>query len=110
MSITQPRAWRSRKAAYDCLGKKEPDEPIFVLLARDSAGPSAIKVWATLWLQEISLGLRPKADRDQVTEALKIATDMEIWRRDRHQKAQHAAMKFDGEGRPISGEHARSDG
>jgi hypothetical protein len=96
---------RRRKIEYDCLAKLESDEPCFVLIGRDREAPAVIKIWATLWLQEISLGLRPEADRPQVTQALKIARDMEIWERDRRQKSEHDALKFDDRGHPTTGPH-----
>ena len=97
---------RRRKVEYDCLKKLEPDEPCFVLIGRDRASTAVIKIWATLWLQEISLGLRPESDRAQVTQALKIARDMEIWLRDRDQKRDHAATEFDDRGYAKTGQHS----
>ena len=100
---------RRRKIEYDCLAKLEPNEPCFVLIGRDRASPATIKIWATLWLQEIGLGLRPESDRPQVSEALKIARDMEIWERDRREQRQHQATTFSAEGYPTDGPHARLD-
>lgn len=102
-------ARRRRSIEYDCLSKLEPDEPCFVLIGRDRAAPASIKVWATLWLQEISLKLRPETDRAQVTQALKIARDMEIWLRDRDQRRDHQSQTFDDRGIPLTGEHARRE-
>lgn len=34
--------------AHDCYHKAEPDEPLFVLLARDKYGPTLVWLWATL--------------------------------------------------------------
>lgn len=100
---------RRHKGIYDCLDKREPDEPVFVLLGRDRASSATIKIWATLWLQEISLGLRPESDRAQITEALKIATDMELFERDRRQRREHLAMEFNSEGIPLTGQHRKLD-
>ncbi len=33
---------------YDCFAKAEPDEPMFVLLARDKHAPTLVWLWATL--------------------------------------------------------------
>lgn len=104
---------RRRKQEYDCLAKLEPGEPCFVLIGRDRASAAVIKIWAHLWMQEIALGLRPEADRAQVTEALKIAREMEIWERDRRQRREHLATEFgapnpaDGSRVPLNGPHAR---
>lgn len=103
----------ARRKQYDCLAKLEPDEPCFVLIGRDRASAAVIKVWATLWLQEIGLGLRPEEDRAQVSQALRIARDMEIWERDRRQRQEHLATEFgpaspsDGSRVPLHGQHAR---
>ena len=100
---------RRRKVEYDCLAKLEPDEPCFVLIGRDRASPAVIKIWATLWLQEIELGLRPDSDRRQVTEALNISRSMEIWARDRRERADHLAQIFASDGTPLTGPHAKKD-
>lgn len=93
----------------DVLAKAEPGEPIFPLLGRDRASPIVIKIWAHLWLQEINLGLRPESDRAQIRDALEIATQMEIWRRDGELKRKYAALEFDAQGIPTTGEHARKE-
>lgn len=98
---------RRRKVEYDCLAKLEPHEPCFVLIGRDRASAAVIKIWAHLWLQEIALGLRPEEDRTQVSQALRIARDMEIWERDRRDRAEHQATEFNHEGYPTSGQHVR---
>jgi hypothetical protein len=100
---------RTRERSLRYLDKCEPDEPVFILTGRDSASPVTIKIWCHLWLQQIAMGLRPETDRPQITEAMRIATAMEIWHRDRHQKAEHAALEFDDRGVPLTGEHARKD-
>lgn len=93
----------------DAISKAEPGEPIFPLLGRDRASPLVIKIWAHLWMQEIALGLRPESDRSQVLGALKIATEMEIWHRDRETRRKHEALTFDDRGIPMTGEHARKE-
>lgn len=42
-----------------CLSKREPEEPMFVLLGRDSAAPYAIVQWCLTRANEIRSGRRP---------------------------------------------------
>lgn len=58
---------------FDCYAKAEPDEPMFVLLARDRLGPLLVRTWAEL--QGAS------ADPKKVQEAYACADAMEVWRR-----------------------------
>jgi len=58
---------------YDCYKKAEPDEPMFVLLARDPLAPILVETWAGLrWLMN-------KADGRQVEESTKCAQAMRDW-------------------------------
>lgn len=91
----------------DCLAKAEPDEPYFVLLGRDRASPASIRIWSHLWLEAISLGIRPESDRPQVIEALGIARDMERWLENRNIRLNVEAAKMDANGYPTVGPHAR---
>jgi hypothetical protein len=65
---------------FDCYDKAQPDEPMFVLLARDPAAPSLIRRWASIRQDDIINGLRPDSDRGLVYEALVVARAMEVWR------------------------------
>ena len=58
---------------FDCYDKAEPDEPMFILLARDPLAAKLVKEWARLRAQQT--GLTPK-----VIEAHKCAEDMNRWR------------------------------
>jgi len=100
---------RTRSRSLKYLDKCEPDEPVFILTGRDRASPITIKIWCHLWLQEIGMGLRPETDRPQITEAMRIATQMEIWHRDRKLKAEHDALDYDDRGYPTTGEHRRRE-
>lgn len=100
--------------ALAILDKLEPGEEAFPLIGRDRATPIMIKMWAHLWLQEIAMGLRPETDRAQITDALRMATRIEIWQRDRRQRLEHQATEFaaplpDGSRVPASGEHAKRE-
>jgi hypothetical protein len=56
-----------------CLTKADPEEMLFVLLARDIAAPSTIRFWAK---QRVQLGLNEDNDA-KIVEALACATAME---------------------------------
>jgi hypothetical protein len=59
-----------------CYEKAEPDEPMFVLLARDKHAPQLVELWAG---QRASEGEDPA----KVEEALKCAKAMRKWRYER---------------------------
>jgi hypothetical protein len=59
---------------YDCYAAAEDDEPMFVLLARDSIAPILIQLWADI--RDMS---KPE-DIDKIAEAIGCAHDMETWR------------------------------
>lgn len=91
---------------WDCYANAEPDEPMFILLGRDRDASQAVKMWAFSRMQQIDLGIRPESDRAQVSEAMKCATEMEIWHRERENRRKTEALKFDDKGRPTTGPHA----
>ena len=67
---------------YDAYNSALPDEPMFVLLARDTGSPRIVRAWANVREGEIKTGDRPPEDRFAVAEARRIADQMEIWRQD----------------------------
>lgn len=58
---------------FDCYREAEPNEPIFVLLARDPIGPAAVRAWA---MKAHEAGHDP----DKIMEALAVAAAMDKWR------------------------------
>lgn len=60
----------------DCYHKAEPDEEIFVLLARDEAAPHAIRKWVNM---RIMFGL-DDPHSEKINEAMRCASKMEVWR------------------------------
>lgn len=66
---------------FDCYENALPDEPIFVLLARDPWAPDLIEEWAVRRMRDIVLGMRPRADLPMVDEAQKCARAMKEWRK-----------------------------
>jgi hypothetical protein len=63
-------------APFDCYANAEPDEPMFVLLARDPSAPYAIRRWAQ---RRVASGLNASTD-DQISEAFDCADAMDAWR------------------------------
>ncbi len=58
---------------FDCYANAAPDEPMFVLLARDPLAPILVRLWADL--REHAAG-----NPSKVFEARDCAIDMEKWK------------------------------
>lgn len=71
---------KSNPTAYDCYAKALPDEPMFVLLARDPSAPTLVRDWARDREHEVYADTRPESDLAMVREALECAHAMEAWR------------------------------
>jgi len=66
-------ATKNKPGEFDCYANAEPDEPMFILLARDRMAPALVRLWAAK--REFD-GENP----EKVREALRCAADMEAWR------------------------------
>jgi hypothetical protein len=66
--------------AFDCYANAEPDEPMFVLLARDPAAADLVEQWADARADLIAAGKKPATDRGMVAEARQCAIAMRRWR------------------------------
>ena len=66
---------KNNPGEYDCYANADPDEPMFVLLARDPLAPILVELWASL--REHAAGTPSK-----VKEARACALDMRKWRRE----------------------------
>lgn len=83
---------KQHPGAFDCYDHAEPDEPMFVLLARDSAAPDTVRSWAHV--REARLrnsdatctAAEVMAELDQINEARQCADAMEQWREQRDQR------------------------
>ena len=64
---------KNHPGKYDAYEKAAPDEPMFVLLARDPLAPALVSLWANLREQ---LAGNPS----KVGEARMCVTDMKRWR------------------------------
>lgn len=59
---------------HDCYRAAEPDEPMFVLLARDPDAPDLVREWARRRM------MRRGLEDSKALEALGVANAMEAWR------------------------------
>lgn len=66
-------ATKNNPGDYDCYAHAAPDEPMFVLLARDPSAPVLVELWAKI------RDARGGADPAKVAEALACAESMKGW-------------------------------
>ena len=71
---------KNEPGQYDCYANAMPDEPMFVLLARDPAAPELVEAWANGRLYDMAVGKRPQSDMAMVEEAQDCAKKMRAWR------------------------------
>ncbi len=71
---------KQHPGAYDCYAAALPDEPMFVLLARDRAAPDLVESWAHERAGMIAEGTAPPGDVHMVLEAMECAAKMRRWR------------------------------
>ena len=71
---------KNNPGKFDCYGNAEPDEPMFILLARDASAPIVVDHWAERRLRMIEDGTKPESDRAMVEEARQCAQAMRDWR------------------------------
>ena len=65
---------------FDCYANAEPDEPMFILLARDMSAPAIVEKWAEFRRGLILIDEKPQSDMEMVTDALECAEKMRAWR------------------------------
>ena len=66
-------ATKNNPGAFDCYANALPDEPMFILLARDKASPAVVRFWA---LERIKTGKNRITDA-QIQDAYACAKAME---------------------------------
>jgi hypothetical protein len=71
---------KNNPGQFDCYGNAEPDEPMFILLARDPAAPATLEKWIEYREGLIAVGLKPESDRAMLKEASNCADAMREWR------------------------------
>jgi hypothetical protein len=68
---------KNNPGEYDCYEKAKPDEPMFVLLARDEQAPDLVRTWAT---NRLVKEWKPGQEiPGKYTEAMECADAMEAW-------------------------------
>ena len=79
---------KNNPGAFDCYANAEPDEPMFILLARDKHAPTLVWSWAAL--RELD-----REDPAKVQEARQCMANMLTWQHDHGRKTigiGHAAL------------------
>lgn len=71
---------RNNPGKFDCYSLALPDEPMFILLGRDTLAPDLVQIWAQSRDTLIRNRVCPDSDWEKVEEALKCARDMRVWR------------------------------
>lgn len=77
---------KNNPGSYDCYENAEPDEPMFVLLARDPEAPALIRRWAKM------REAHGEPDNLKIIEAIECAEDMVLWRKEREARQQREAV------------------
>lgn len=72
---------KNNPGQFDCYANALPDEPMFVLLARDPNFYYHVTKWARQRGIAIDCGDRPQEDTLMVSEAMRCAGDGALWRR-----------------------------
>ena len=72
---------KNKPGRYDCYQNAEPDEPMFILLARDPCAAGLVLKWAEWREQLIRDGKKPVSDREMIREAWACAEAMNAWRK-----------------------------
>lgn len=73
---------KNNPGEFDCYKNALPDEPMFVLLARDPLFRRYVMDWARDRQYMIDCGERPESDRHMVAEAQECAFNGQKWRKD----------------------------
>lgn len=71
---------KNNPAPNDCYHKAAPDEPMFVLLARDPHAPALVEAWAVARARMMHHGQAPDTDQSKVDEAFACAKQMREWK------------------------------
>lgn len=71
---------------FDCYENALPDEPMFVLLARDPDFNYFVQEWAARRVRDVLCGERPDTDMEMVNEAYSCAVAGQNWRKKNYGK------------------------
>lgn len=69
---------KNHPGRFDCYEKAEPDEPMFVLLARDEDAPDIVEEWVLRKAEKARIG---EYDVEKLYEAEDCAQAMRSWKR-----------------------------
>ncbi len=72
---------KNNPGKFDCYNNALPDEPMFVLLARDPDFNYYVQKWAKRRIRDILCGERPNSDMEMVNEAYSCAVEGQNWRK-----------------------------
>ncbi len=68
---------KNNPGSFDCYGKADPDEPLFVLRGKDPCASFIVKLWAQM---RCVAGVEDKAATEaRIGEALRCAATMKEW-------------------------------
>jgi hypothetical protein len=73
---------KNNPGKFDCYEAALPDEPMFMLLARDPQFYQRVMDWANQRDNDVRCGERPPEDMSLVREARTCAFDGQQWRRE----------------------------
>lgn len=73
---------KNNPGTFDCYANALPDEPLFVLLARDPDFARLVMKWSLRRGADIACGLRPETDWQMVIEAQTAASAGQKWRQE----------------------------
>ncbi len=71
---------KNNPGQFDCYEAAEPDEPMFILLARDPIAPILVELWASLRLVQGCTEHPCKSHGEKVSEARGVAISMRNWK------------------------------
>lgn len=78
---------------YDCYENALPDEPMFVLLARDPDFSRLVESWVKQREYAVMCGERPESDKYLLIEAQTCANNGAKWRRENMGKWRNLVIK-----------------
>jgi hypothetical protein len=81
---------KNQPGSFDCYANAAPDEPMFVLLARDPSAALLVELWCTMRRNRKALDF---ADSKE-TEAKECAESMRRWREDHEPSAASEAQRI----------------
>mgnify|MGYP005725558921 CR=1 FL=1 len=69
---------------FDCYQNAEPDEPMFILLARDPDAPALVRTWCTARMARLQHDESADLEHElnKLKEAQKCARQMEEWHKE----------------------------